>query len=324
MHWWGFSVSRKRQNPAFSPRRAGYALVAYGLLGSIALSPACNPSHDAGYRPSYTKAPGRTNSTYILGVHPLHNPKRLHAIFGPIADYLSAEIPGATFKLEGARDYAAYDAKLYARRFHFALPNPYQTVNALRHGYRVFGKMGDDQNFRGIILVRKDAAINSVADLNGKAISFPAPTALAATMMPQQYLVDQGLNVMRDVDIRYVGSQESSIMNVYLGNVSAAATWPPPWRALAKERPEIKDALQVKWSTSALPNNGLVVRDDVPDEITKQVAKLLFSLHTHPQGQALLEPMELSRFEVATDDTYDPVIRFLKTFDKMVRPIEHE
>jgi len=70
--------------------------------------------------------------------------------------------------------------------------------------------MGDDENFRGIILVRKDSAIENVADLKGKAVSYPAPTALAAAMMPQYYLQTHGLDVMNDLDNRYVGSQASS------------------------------------------------------------------------------------------------------------------
>ncbi len=75
--------------------------------------------------------------------------------------------------------------------------------------------MGDDENFRGIIIVRKDSHFNQVRDLKGKAVSFPASTALAATMMPQYYMQTHGLDVTKDIDIRYVGSQESSIMSVF-------------------------------------------------------------------------------------------------------------
>jgi phosphonate transport system substrate-binding protein len=305
----------------FSGRRVVSGLGLWACC--IFLWAGCGNGDEPGYRPEYSEKSSRSVPQYILGVHPLHNPTRLHEIFSPITDYLTDRIPHATFKVEASRNYAAFDEKLYARQFHFSLPNPYQTVNSLKHGYHVFGKMGDDDNFRGIILVRKDAGIEEVSDLVGRAISFPAPTALAATMMPQYYLQTHGLDVMKDVDLRYVGSQESSVMNVYLGDVAAAATWPPPWRALAKERPELAEALEVKWRTPPLPNNGLVVRDDIPPEITTQVAHLLFSLQEHEQGRAWLARMELSRFEPATDATYDPVREFLREFNETVRPIEH-
>ena len=282
----------------------------------------CDNHQGETYSPEYsTKALKQDGKILILGVHPLHNPKRLHEIFAPIAEYLSNNIEGVRIKVEASRSYAAFDAKLYARHFHFSLPNPFQTVNALKNGYNVFAKMSDDENFRGIFLVRKDSNIKKVTDLKGKAVSFPAPTALAATMMPQYFLQAQGLDVMTDIEIRYVGSQESSIMNVMLGNTIAAATWLPPWRTLSKEQPELAEELKVIWQTSSLPNNGLIVRDDVDKNIAIKVKTLLLNLHQTKQGKKWLGKMELSKFEDATNNTYQPVISFLKRFNKEVRPI---
>ncbi len=283
---------------------------------------ACDQKETEGYKPSFSDHSSDVKHEYILGVHPLHNPERLYEIFGPLADYLNEKIPEASFKIEASRNYAAYDEKLYAGKFEFALPNPYQTINSLQHGYRVFGKMADDHKFRGIILVRKDSGIKKVADLKGKSVSFPAPTALAATMMPQYYLQTHGIDVMKDLDIHYVGSQESSVMNVYLGNVVAAATWPPPWNLLSAERPELAAEVYPIWQTEPLVNNGLVVRDDVPPELLAKVSNILFSLHEHPTGKKLLSAMDLSRFETATNATYKPITVFLEKFHEKVRPLD--
>lgn len=281
---------------------------------------ACSESKESEYTPQYsTESYLENKKEFIFGIHPLHNPKRLHEVFGPIIKYLSNNIMTVNFKLEASRNYAAFDEKLYARKFHFALPNPYQTINAFKHGYTVFGKMSDDKNFRGIFLVRKDSGITDITDLKGQAVSFPAPTALAATMMPQYYLQSHGLNVMKDIDIRYVGSQESSIMHVMLGNTIAGATWPPPWRALSKERPKLAKELKVIWQTETLPNNSLIVRNDVDKETLRQVKKLLLNLHNVNEGKEWLKKMELSRFEDATNQTYQPVLEFLTRFRNTVR-----
>ncbi|MFO8024936.1 phosphate/phosphite/phosphonate ABC transporter substrate-binding protein [Thiohalophilus sp.] len=290
-------------------------ILASGLLSG------CERDSAPIYKPEYSKKAPDKDPVYLFGVHPLHNPNRLYLTFGPLVDYLNQHIEGIRFKLEASRNYAAYDKKLYAGRFHFALPNPYQTVNSLKHNYQVFGKMADDHNFRGIILARKDKNIQNVAQLKGSAVSFPAPTALAATMMPQFYLQTNGLDVMKEIDIHYVGSQESSVMNVYLGNTLAGATWPPPWHALSKERPELAQELEIVWETEPLPNNGLVVRNDIDPEIVEQVANLLFKLHTHEQGAKILDEIELSKFEPARDETYKPVVEFLIKFHRQVRPI---
>lgn len=181
--------------------------------------------------------------------------------------------------------------------------------------------MSDDENFLGIFLVRKDSHVKTAADLKGHAVSFPAPTALAATMLPQYYLQQEGLDVMNDIDVRYVGSQESSIMNVMLGETIAGATWPPPWIAMSKERPELQEELKVIWQTSLLPNNGFVARNDIEATIVTKVKSLLLNLHTHSQGRKWLSKMELSKFEKADDNAYDQVREFLTQFNKKVRSI---
>ncbi len=282
----------------------------------------CSRDDTSSYEPIYSDTSLLAkNKIYIFGVHPLHNPKRLFEVYQPLVDYINGKLDGSELRLEASRNYASYDKKLFSSYFHFALPNPYQTIVATQNGYRVFGKMADDENFRGIILVRKDSNIKEVKDLLGKTVSYPAPTALAATMMPQMYLQNHGINVKNDIKNIYVGSQESSIMSVYLGKSAAASTWPPPWIAFIKERPEVAKEVMIKWETKPLLNNGLVVRKDVPQELIDKVSKIIFSLHEHKEGKKILLAMELSRYEQANNNTYTDVEIFLDSFEKKVRLI---
>lgn len=274
------------------------------------------------YRPTFTSASERGKTEYVVGIHPLHNPQQLHRVFGPLVEYLNANLKGVTLRFEASTGYASFDEKLYAGKFHFALPNPYQTVQSFEHGYRAFGKMGDDVNFRGIILVRRDSEIAQVGDLRGQVISYPAPTALAAAMMPQHYLQTQGLDVFRDTTSIYVGSQESSIMSVVMGISAAAATWPAPWKRFARHNPELAAEIEVKWETPPLVNNGLVVRDDVPAEVTRRIGELLFSLHESDEGRTILAGMELSQFEPAENATFQPVQAFVDEFPRTMQQPE--
>lgn len=294
------------------------------ILSMLVLFSGCEFSQNTkdSYEPKYSNTPLlKTKAVYIFGVHPLHNPKRLFEVYQPMIDLINEQLDDSLIRLESSRDYPTYDKKLFAGYFAFALPNPYQTVTASDNGYVVFGKMGDDRNFRGIILVRKDSGIEELNDLKGKSVSYPAPTALAATMMPQWYLHTHGININKDITNNYVGSQESSIMNVYLGKTAAAATWPPPWEAFIKERPEVADEVIVKWETSSLPNNGLVARKDIPKALVNKVAKIIFSLNTNERGRKILSGMHLSKYEPADDTTYQSVKEFLIQFEKEVRPI---
>jgi phosphonate transport system substrate-binding protein len=283
----------------------------------------CSDSQQNTYQPSYSSGSTSSVTQYVVGIHPLHNPKRLLAVYGPIVDYINLQMPEVRFRLEASRNYEEFDKKLYAGHFDFAMPNPYQTVRSLEHGYRIFGKMGDDDDFRGIILVRRDSGIREVSDLKGKIVSYPALTALAATMQPQYYLQTHGLDINRDIENRYVGSQESSIMNVFRGDVAAGATWPVPWKTFMAEHPQMAAQLVVQWKTEPLVNNGWVVREDIPAAVAEEFAKLLFHLHESEQGQVMLGRLPVSRFEPATEETYAVVQLFLQKFSQTVRPIAH-
>jgi phosphonate transport system substrate-binding protein len=292
------------------------ALAALLLVG-------CGKQQEEVYQPTFSTRGVDAPKEYIVGIHPLYNPKRLVELYGPIVDHLNAVLPQAHFRLEASRNYEEFERKLYDKYFDFAMPNPYQTVRSLKHGYHVFGKMGNDEMFRGIVLVRKDSAIHKVSDLKGKKVSFPAPTALAATMMTQYYLHTHGIDVNRDIESLYVGSQESSIMNVLRGHAAAGATWTVPWNTFKLENPKMAAQLKVKWQTESLPNNGWVVRDDVQPTLAEKVSKVLVGLNRTQEGRAMLKKLGITRFEYATEETYKPVRQYLKIFSATVRNVEY-
>lgn len=270
----------------------------------------CSKKSTKEYSPAYGEAPAVhvKKIEYIFAVHPLHNPDRFFEIYQPLINYINAQVFDFSLKLESSKDYQSFEQKLYSRKFHFALPNPYQSVTATKYGYTVFGKMGDDKNFKGIILARKDSHLKKVSDLRGALISFPSATALAAAMMPKYLLKQMGLNVEKDAICRYVGSQESSIMNVYLGKTKAGCTWPPPWEMLIQRHPEIDSALEIVWMTEPLINNGLVVRNDIPKAHLEKVSSVIFELQNNIKGKSILKRMELSCFEKIENKKYVEIV----------------
>ncbi|QPK61746.1 PhnD/SsuA/transferrin family substrate-binding protein [Methylomonas sp. LL1] len=261
---------------------------------------------------------------YRLAVHPLHNPSKLSEAYQPLIDYLNQQITDVHFELEASRDYQVYEAKFRARDSEFLLPNPWQTLEAIKLGYHVIAMAGNAEDFKGLFIVRKDGGIKTPADLKGKVVSYPSRTALAACIMPQYYLHLHGIDVNRDIENRYVGSQESSIMNAYLGQSAAGATWPPPWRLFQRDHPNEAAELTVAWETPSLLNNSVMARDDVPASIRDSVRALILALDTTPEGQAILAGMETARFNAADDASYDAVRNYVAEFEKSVRPVEQK
>jgi len=291
------------------------------LLIIFSLS-ACDQSEEKSQAPAYKQTTDSSKLTYRFAIHPLHNPRKLIEAYQPLINHLNSNIPTIHFEVEASRDYQAYEVKFRQRKPEFILPNPWQTLEAIKVGYKVIAMAGDAEDFKGIFIVRKDSGIKSPVDLKGKVVSYPSHTALAACIMPQRYLSNNGIDINSDIKNRYVGSQESSIMNALLGESAAGATWPPPWRLFQKDRPQEAAQLEVIWETPHLMNNSVMVRDDIPKDIAEKVSKLLFVLHTEESSQTILKGMETAQFYPAKNESYAPVQDFINDFEKDIRPVE--
>ena len=304
-----------------TPRWSALFKLLAPLLGSAALA-ACMPdAPTASLHYSDQPQPGQV-PVYRLAVHPLHNPQKLHAAYQPLVEHLNRQLPSVKFALESSRNYQAFETKFRQRGPEFLLPNPWQTLQAIQAGYHVIAMAGDASDFKGIFVVRKDAGIAQPADLKGKSVSYPSYTALAAAILPQAYLHAHGINIQRDIQNIYVGSQESSIMNVYLKQTAAGATWPPPWRQFQQDHPEEAAQLQVAWETPPLVNNSVMVRNDVDAALAQQVTAVLLGLAQTAQGTAILATLQTAAFYPANDASYQVVTQYIARFERDVRPVE--
>lgn len=300
-----------------APRLLAPLVALFSLLGLAACQPASEEKPI-----EYSKQPvQQVRQAYYFAVHPLHNPTKLAAAYQPLIDLLNAEIPEARFALEASRDYRAYEEKISQRTPDFLLPNPWQTLQAMDAGYRVIAMAGDARDFKGIFVVRKDSGIKVPGDLKGRSVSYPSPTALAACIMPQYFLHRSGVDVMRDIDNVYVGSQESSIMNVYLGKVAAGATWPVPWRLFQRDHPDEAAHLEAIWETEPLLNNSVMASSKVPATVIASVQRVLLSLHESTDGLTVLHGMSTARFHPADNASYALIRDFIDRFEREVRPV---
>ena len=274
-----------------------------------------NQETESGYEP--TSIPVEINVVKV-GILPYMNSKQTYLAFRPVLDYLETHIENVEFILETSKTYAAFNQKFFAGDFAFALANPYQTSLSLDKGYRAIAKMKSDEIFKGYIVARKDAGLTSVAQLKGKTISFPAPTALAGTMMPLYFLHEQGLDVHKEIKKNFVGSQYSSILNAYSSDAIAAATWPPSWYNWAKKNPHKAEQMTIVWQTEPLINNGFVVREDVDKRLSESVVTALVQMSRSEKGKQILSNAGFEGFEEANNTTYDVVKSFLGKYDKAI------
>ncbi len=264
----------------------------------------------------------QTNVRYIIGVNAYLSSKEMFIAYRPIVDYLERHMNGVKFELATSKNFIEYEKRLNKSEFHFALSNPYQSLVSFDHHYYPIAKMKNDTCFRGLFVARKDSHVRNYAQLNGKVISFAAPTAFAGTIMPKYYLWEHGVDVRHDMVVRYVGSHFSAIMNVHSGDAFVAGTWPLAWEQWKKDNPQKASELEVVWETKPLMNNALVARADVPAAVVQKVTQLLVQLDSTQEGHELLKRAGFEGFEAANRQTFVPVEEFLKRYHRHLGKIQ--
>jgi phosphonate transport system substrate-binding protein len=293
------------------------------LLLTLLFFVSCKQSSETITEPNYTDKPKAVAAAlYHFAIHPLYNPQKLNESYQPLMRYLNQQLQGGQVELEASRDYQAYEQKYQQSLPEILLPNPWHTIQAMQHGYHVIAMAGAAQDFKGIFIARKDAAITTPDVLKGKIVSYPSYTAIAACVMPQYFLYHHGIDIKKDIKNDYVGSQESSIMNAYLGKSAIAVTWPPPWRAFQKDYPKEASELTLVWETESLMNNSVMVRNDTPADIEAQLKILLLTLANTNEGQAILKNMETDAFYPADNASYQVVADYLSHFERDVRKVD--
>lgn len=288
------------------------------LLAATLLCGCGKQAPDAVYAPKFAAPAAKAKvAEYPFAVTPMSNIRDIYDVFQPILDHLNANLPDARLVLEVPLGLAEHERQLQARAYAFALSNPHHTWRAAqRDGYRIFAKMGNDDAFRGIWIVRRDGGIGALTDLKGRKVSFPPRSALAATMMTQMQLKQAGVDPARDIDAIYVGSQHASIMAAFQKTAAAGATWPLAWASFQRMYPDQAAELDARFPTGALVNQGILARDDVPPDLVRRVGELMVAMNQTDQGRALLARVPMTGFEMAGPAQYDVVRVFMEEHQK--------
>jgi len=120
--------------------------------------------------------------TLTFGVVPQQSATKLARTWVPVLR-LIGERSGVALQFATAPDIPTFEQRLAAGEYDLAYMNPYHyTVFHERPGYQAFAKE-KDRLIQGILVVRKDAPYEKLADFEGRELAFPAPAAFAASVL---------------------------------------------------------------------------------------------------------------------------------------------
>jgi phosphonate transport system substrate-binding protein len=149
--------------------------------------------------------------------------------------------------------------------------------------------------YSGIIVVRKNSGINTLADLKGKIIGFDQPHSTSASVLPRMLLEGNKLKLIeiktpggvRPDLVGYVyGEDGTSINRLVTDRVDAAATID---RELEHLKPEVRETLKIIGRTIPVPRQIISVRKDLDPKLVRAVKHVLLNMDKDPEGQEVLK-----------------------------------
>lgn len=234
-----------------------------------------------------------------FGVVPQQSASTLARLWTPILAYLS-ERSGVEMRFATAPSIPAFEQRCAEGAYDIAYMNPYHfTVFQRSPGYRAFARQAG-KRIQGLLVVRKDSMVESLDDLQGQRLAFPAPAAFAASVLPRAELVGQDI----DFDARFVGSHDSVYRAVAKGLFAAGGGI---GRTFANVAPEVRAQLRVLWRSREFTPHALAAHPRVGDEVIERVRAAMLGMANDPEGRALLETIKFRGIEAAQDADWDDV-----------------
>lgn len=236
--------------------------------------------------------------TLSFGVAPQKSASELAKTWTPFLNYLNKKT-GCSIHFMTAIDVVTFEQRVTAGEYDIAYLNPHFYIRPESANYKVFAKEKDIM-LTGTIIVHKDSAYQQLADLNGKTIAFPSPSAFAATLLPMAHFQKEGISVK----LQFVGSHESVYRSVAKGLYPAGGTIK---KAIEQADTPIREQLRILWTSPPYTPHPIAAHSRVSKEVLKKLKKVMLDMHKDPEGMALLKDIGFKGIVEAKDSEYDDI-----------------
>ncbi|MCL1095757.1 phosphate/phosphite/phosphonate ABC transporter substrate-binding protein [Shewanella kaireitica] len=237
--------------------------------------------------------------TLVFGVVPQQAASTLAKAWGPLLKELSQNAK-VDLRFATAPDIPTFEARVAKGEYDVAYMNPHHYAQFHQsQGYQALVKE-KDKKLKGIIVVAKDASFQSLDDLAGETIAFPAPGAFAASMIPRASLKQRNI----EFKPQYVGSHDSVYLAVSQGLFNAGGGVGRTFNNLPIET---QSKLRILWTTPKYTPHAIAVHPRVSAHTRKILIAELVALSQSEFGRSLLNNLGFKRLEPAVDSDWDDV-----------------
>lgn len=238
---------------------------------------------------------------------PDESPTELARKAAPLMKYLEAKL-GMKVEYTPVTDYAASVEALVNRKVDLAWFGGFTFVQAnVRSGGKVVPlvQREEDEKFKSVFITA-DPAIQTLADLKGKDVSFGSQSSTSGHLMPRSFLLQNGINPEKDFRrVAYSGAHDATIAAVASGKVQAGALNISVWDKFVTEKKVDTTKVRAFYTTPPYFDYNWSVHADMPAALRQKLADALLSLNRNtPEGKEILDLQRATRFVPTKAENY--------------------
>lgn len=242
-----------------------------------------------------------------IGIFPRRTAAVTERMFAPLADYLSRQL-GRPVVVETSHDFRSFWQQVKARAFDVVHYNQYHYVKShAEQGYEVILKNEEfgESKIAGALLARRDAGIDTVADLKGKKVVFGGGRGAMQSYIVATYLLRRAGLHDGDYFELFALTPPKAAIAVFYRQASAAGIG-----ARILELPRVTkqvDTGQLAYLAKGKPLAHLpwAVHPDLDAPTVLALQRNLVALKDSPSGRRLLKSAALTGLIPADDGEYD-------------------
>lgn len=241
---------------------------------------------------------------------PDESPTELARKAVPLVKYLEAKL-GMKVEFTPVTDYAASVEALVNKKVDMAWFGGFTFVQAnVRSGGKVLPlvQREEDEKFKSVFIT-SDPAINTLADLKGKDVSFGSQSSTSGHLMPRAFLLQANVNPDKDFKrVAYSGAHDATIAAVASGKVQAGALNVSVWDKFVAEKKVDTAKVRVFYTTPPYFDYNWTVHADMPAATREKLVKALLDLNKNtPEGKDILDLQRATRFVPTKVENYQGI-----------------
>lgn len=150
-------------------------------------------------------------------------------------------------------------------------------------------------------------AQEAVALIDGS-LAYVDPTSTSGYLIPALEMQEAGVD-SNSLDTTFAGSHDNAVLAVSAGDVEVGLSFDDAREIVVEESPEVADNVVVFAYSQEIPNDGIVVREDLPEDLKSAITKALLEYAKTKKGVEVLTSIYEIEGLVRADDSSLDVVR---------------